>query len=1131
MKQNYFQKKYTFFLLVLLGLFTVTNNTLIAQCVTTAPADVTINCGSSTTLSATTTAVTYSVVTSSCGPVAIAGTTAFPTTCDDCVTGQIPIGFPFNFYGNTYTTGVISSNGILGFGPTFSYTGYSAFAIPSGGDPNNYIAGFFADIDIRYGGTITYQTVGTAPNRRFVVSYNNVVPYNSGTGAGTGTASFQIVLNETGSFQVIVSQLSANWNATTSGALATSGAENDNGTYAFPVPGRNSTDWPGINAGAQDCTIFNPQPCIFQRWQQGATVVSASPNLTISPNVTTPYTAYWLCGGSPCNDDTVVNVNGPSYSLNAQADNTSCATPNGSIIFNTVNLSGSYNLGYNINGSPTSQTVTPGSGSTSIAQGAVFNAGTLANTDPTWVRNTGGTTCGATAGTDEYYDVFAFTVSTNGSYTLNMCTPGTDFDAHASLYQNAFSGAAPCGTPANFIIADDDTNTGGNCENDSRIVATLSTGITYYLVSTSFSTGAVGNYEWTFTGPASATINIGAPQIILSNLSAGTYSNFQLNTVSCGIITIPGPFTILDTSVKTWDGSNSTDWNTNQNWSGNARPTATDCVVIPGSVPNNPIVSSGTEALAGTLTVLNGGNLTVNSNNYITVTNTVTVNTGGIFTLNNNASLLQTNNVVNSGNIIYRRDATAIRGSDFVYWSSPVASQAISGIYTTPVQGPKYLWNTTGLNARNGLGRWDTFAGTMTTAKGYILRGSSNSAMASSTINSTFTGVPNNGNITIKATRGNMTAATVPSTYSAAGLNVMDDNWNLLGNPYPSAINGLQFLSTNSANLLGNIRLWRHLNTPTAIASPFYQNFVYNYNSNDYLTINFTGPTVPGASDIIKSGQAFMTQRIEGAQDLVGADIQFNNAMRRNAGALMVNDNFFKSSTNNQSPNTNTVEKNRIWLDIVDNTTNSSETTLLGYVDGATNSFDNDFDATIGITTAIGIYSFADSKECIIQGKPTPFSQDDIVPLGINIQSDGGYHIAIKAVDGLFTNGAQIIYLEDKLLNVIHNLTLAPYSFTSNAGTVNDRFVLRYTDRALSNNDFDYNDEIKIFVNSGINVTSTKETIKDIIVYDVLGKTLLDKKNIIKNEVRLTELRPTTNVLIVKVTLENNKVVIKKVIY
>jgi hypothetical protein len=45
-------------------------------------------------MAATTNAVNYSVNATSCSPVAISGTNAFPTACDDCVTGQINIGFP-----------------------------------------------------------------------------------------------------------------------------------------------------------------------------------------------------------------------------------------------------------------------------------------------------------------------------------------------------------------------------------------------------------------------------------------------------------------------------------------------------------------------------------------------------------------------------------------------------------------------------------------------------------------------------------------------------------------------------------------------------------------------------------------------------------------------------------------------------------------------------------------------------------------------------------------------------------------------------------------------------------------------------------------------------------------------------
>ena len=53
--------------------------------------------------------------------------------------------------------------------------------------------------------------------------------------------------------------------------------------------------------------------------------------------------------------------------------------------------------------------------------------------------------------------------------------------------------------------------------------------------------------------------------------------------------------------------------------------------------------------------------------------------------------------------------------------------------------------------------------------------------------------------------------------------------------------------------------------------------------------------------------------------------------------------------------------------------------------------------------------------------------------------------------DGLFEN--QDVYLEDKLLNVIHNLKIN-YEFSTEAGTFNDRFQLRFSPVALGNPTF-----------------------------------------------------------------------------
>jgi hypothetical protein len=48
----------------------------------------------------------------------------------------------------------------------------------------------------------------------------------------------------------------------------------------------------------------------------------------------------------------------------------------------------------------------------------------------------------------------------------------------------------------------------------------------------------------------------------------------------------------------------------------------------------------------------------------------------------------------------------------------------------------------------------------------------------------------------------------------------------------------------------------------------------------------------------------------------------------------------------------------------------------------------------------------------------------------------------------------QNIYLEDRLLNVIHDLKQSPYSFNTFIGKVRYRFELRYTTNLLATDNF-----------------------------------------------------------------------------
>lgn len=584
--------------------------------------------------------------------------------------------------------------------------------------------------------------------------------------------------------------------------------------------------------------------------------------------------------------------------------------------------------------------------------------------------------------------------------------------------------------------------------------------------------------------------------------------------------------TVTVTGNKTWNGSVDTDWNKANNWTPSGIPNATDCVVIP-ITSNNPIVSgSNYNGLAGTLSVLNGATLTVNSYNSITSTNWVNVQTSGIFQIENNASLIQINDVVNVGAINYKRDAD-LRKLDYAYWSSPVANFNVSDISTPLALGPIYTWNTTIANPNGGQGNWEGAAGNiMLPAKGYIVRApSSFSPTAITTLNGLFRGVPNNGIITTPISRGSDINLAFHAGINGTQITNYSDNNNLVGNPYPSAIRGSQFLFDNTTKIEGNIKLWTHGALPAAISSPFYNTFVYNYSLGDYLTFNFTGtsccPTAP--SDLfIGAGQGFFIQMKDGAPS---ADIvTFNNNLR---SANYDNSIFYRNANRQVSNNLIDLERNRIWLDIIDSN-NLSDRTLIGYIEGASNDRDSFFDATTSITPYLAIYSLIDNAQYNIQGRTLPFDQNDMVPLGITIPTDGLFKIGINALDGLFENTAQHIYLEDVTLGIIHDLRQEPYSFVGVSGNYENRFILRYTDGTLGINDVSAYD-LSAFINHQKLFANASQNIQAIIIYDVSGKRIVTYIPKEKSRTFTDSFDFAKGVYFAKITLESGLIFTKKI--
>ncbi len=177
---------------------------------------------------------------------------------DDVHSGVVNIGFSFCFNGTSYTQCVIASNNYITFNlaNANAYSPWVTVAVPNAtpAQPHNAVLDPWQDINPGVGGSIRYQTLGTAPNRRFVVSYLNVPMFS----CTSQLYSSQIVLYEgsncIGSF-ILNKPICTTWN----NGNAVHGLQNNGGTSATVVAGRNNTQWTAASLGR----LFTPTcaPC------------------------------------------------------------------------------------------------------------------------------------------------------------------------------------------------------------------------------------------------------------------------------------------------------------------------------------------------------------------------------------------------------------------------------------------------------------------------------------------------------------------------------------------------------------------------------------------------------------------------------------------------------------------------------------------------------------------------------------------------------------------------------------------------------------------------------------------------------------------------------------------------------
>ncbi len=537
-------------------------------------------------------------------------------------------------------------------------------------------------------------------------------------------------------------------------------------------------------------------------------------------------------------------------------------------------------------------------------------------------------------------------------------------------------------------------------------------------------------------------------------------------------------------------------WTTS--WGGVEIPDKTKDVIIAGTYnnANGSFESCNLTINAGATINLDSGGA---GSNYVLVAENLTVN--GTFIIGDTEALVTVNpDATMSGSVEKREVTTSLNNfRDFTYWSSPVSTtiaSAFSGVDANRI----FQWELP-TTTPNFWGDWSLASGAMTSARGYISEAPSGTPDGGTHAVS-FNGTPNNGTIGIVVGHNN------------DGFG--DSDFNLIGNPYPSAINIDEFIQSVSNNDIdGTIWLWTHNTAIDAGAGQFL--------GLDYATYNLTGGLSsqsgsPTPTSNIGSSQGFFVKAVS------GGPVFFENSMRLSGG----NTQFFRAP--DEKTTTDTPIKDRVWLHVESSEGGAFSQILIGFFGNATDGFDRGYDGTRLGASWINFYSKIDTLPYAIQGLSS-FNIDKKVQIGFEtyIPDALSYKISIDNIEGALEDND--LYLVDNELGIVHDLKLADYEFDVNGeGIFSDRFTMQFTNEVLAIDDLELDTDFVVINEDNVLQLRANTVIKQVKVYDMMGRLLIDTKpNNSEFSINTHAIRKGT-VLIINATFENGAEVSKKAI-
>ncbi len=523
-------------------------------------------------------------------------------------------------------------------------------------------------------------------------------------------------------------------------------------------------------------------------------------------------------------------------------------------------------------------------------------------------------------------------------------------------------------------------------------------------------------------------------------------------------------------------------WNSSNSWQSSMNGTSwISATQYPASTANTvDILSTHTVTVtsaetANNLTINTGGILIINPTNSLSVAGTLTNNVG-------NAGLVIKSTASGTGSLIHSSTGVAATVERYITGSTDptammyhmVSIPLTSGGTSNQFFG-SYLFDfLESSNQWEGLGSDPNVA--LNNARGYMMYYPLGS---STTLN--FTGFLNSGAF---------------SALTTGSTNDPTHGWNLVPNPYPSAIDWNAVSGWAKASLDASIYFW-----PAGKSAS---------SGNYSVWSGIAGAGTPIGTQYIPVGQSFFVHAIS------------------SSASLAMNDNVRVHNTQVFFKNNDLVP----YLLRMHASANYAEDELvIHFRDAATLGFDSDFDAykLQGGEDAPQLSSLAaDNNNLTINSLPFT-TGDAIVPLDFSLNAATDVTFTATGMES-FYEGIPI-YLEDHLLNKVVDLRTDPvYTFSHTAGSAGNRFLIRFMG-VTGTPEHNTTTEGSAFVSNGhlyVDVPSMSRSEATISIYDMLGRQFSSRKIMLSG---ITELPApaASGVYVVKI-LAGNKSFERKIV-